>query len=327
MWKPTVSSFKDDKQETIQKFLGGSPTIGDFENEINRYELIEREILEIPSRTQIGLLLISAEPLKLALMSETKEWKQQYGLNLNKKVKTDMEELIEYMETKTIKLSRKIADIDDLRMAVQTLSAIRETEVDVDMKVAPIEEAYLFLAKHNVVVTKEETDSVDSLGYSWKKLKNLVIETQAHLSKIQPVFKAELISSVQKFAQDVKEFTVEYTENGPMTANINPKTASERPIVFQRGFDELERKWETYSGGEELFSLPVTPFPNLVRIKKELKLLQNLYSLYNELLAKKQGYSETLWKDIKLDEINVDMADFQAKIKKLPKAIKDWLIH
>jgi dynein heavy chain len=316
--------WKDDKTETIQKFLASNPTISDFENEINRYEFIEREIVEIPATTQIGLLLISAEPLKLALLSETKEWKQQYGLNLNKKVKQDMEELIEYMESKTIKLSRKIADIDDLRMAVETLSSIREKEVDVDMKVAPIEEAYLLLAKHNVNVTKEETEMVDSLRYSWKKLKNLVIETQTHLSKIQPIFKAELISSVQKFAQDVKDFTVEYTENGPMTPGINPKTASERLIVFQRGFDELNRKWETYSAGEELFTLPVTPFPNLVRIKKELKLLQNLYSLYNDVLAKKQQYSETLWQDIKLDEINNDMADFQTKIKKLPKAIKDW---
>ena len=316
--------WKDDKNDTIQKFLGNSPTISDFENEINRYEMIEREILEIPASTQIGLLLISAEPLKLALLSETKEWKQQYGLNLNKKVKQDMEQLIEYMETKTIKLSRKIADIDDLRMAVQTLSAIRETEVDIDMKVAPIEEAYLLLAKHNVFVTKEETEMVDSLRYSWKKLKTLVIETQAHLSKIQPVYKADLIGSVQKFSQDVKEFTTEYTDSGPMTPGINPKTASERLILFQRGFDELNRKWETYSGGEELFSLPVTPFPSLVKIKKELKLLQNLYSLYNDVLAKRQVYNETLWQDIKLEEINTDMADFQNKIKKLPKAIKDW---
>jgi dynein heavy chain len=51
------------------------------------------------------MVLISAETLKLALMTETKEWKLQYGSNLNKKVKHDMEDLIEYMETKTIKLS------------------------------------------------------------------------------------------------------------------------------------------------------------------------------------------------------------------------------
>jgi dynein heavy chain, axonemal len=316
--------WKDDKSDAIQKFLQNSPTIADFENEIGRYELIEKEILEIPPHTQIGIVLISAEPLKLALLSETKEWKQQYGLSLNKKVKRDMEELIEYMENKTMKLSRKIADIDDLRNAVQTLSAIRETEVDVDMKVIPIEEAYLLLAKHNVNVTKEETEMVDSLRYSWKKLKTLVIDTQAHLGKIQPLYKADLVGTVQRFGLDVKDFATEYADNGPMASGIVPKTASERLILFQRNFDELNRKWETYNGGEELFSLPITPFPQLAKIKKELKLLQNLYGLYNEVLTKRQLYAETLWQDVKLDEINADMTDFQAKMKKLPKALKEW---
>ncbi|KAJ3091620.1 Dynein heavy chain 5, axonemal [Quaeritorhiza haematococci] len=316
--------WKDDKQETIQKFLQSNPTIGDFEVEINRYESVATEISEIPPNNQIGLLLISTDPLKIALLNETKEWKQQYGLNLNRKVKTDMEGLIEYMENKTVRLSRKIADIDDLRMAVQTLSEIREAEVDIDMKVAPIEEAYLLLTKHSVSVTREETEMVDSLRYSWRKLKQLVIEVQAHLSKIQPVYKADLISAVSKFTQDVKEFTIEYETNGPMVGNIPPKTASERLNVFQRAFDELNRKWETYSAGEELFCLPVTPFPSLVKTKKELKLLQSLYSLYNDVLEKKSSYNETLWTDLNLEKINSDMNDFQNKIKKLPKAMKDW---
>ncbi|KAI9015067.1 dynein heavy chain and region D6 of dynein motor-domain-containing protein [Gaertneriomyces semiglobifer] len=316
--------WKEDKNETILAFLNSNPTIADFESEINRYEGIEKDINDIPATTQIGLLLISSEPLKLALVSETKEWKQQYGLNLNRKVKTDMEQLMEYMENKTMRLGRKISDIDDLRMAVQTLSEIRETEVDIDMRVAPIEEAYLLLTKHNVIVSKEETEMVDSLRYSWKKLKQLVIDVQTHLSKIQPVFKADLITAVQKFTLDVREFTTEYTENGPMVSSIAPKTATERLNVFQRSFDELNRKWETYSAGEQLFSLPVTPFPTLVKIKKELKLLQNLYGLYNDVLEKKQQYNETLWTDLNLDQINNDMNEFQNKIKKLPKALKEW---
>ena len=165
---------------------------------------------------------------------------------------------------------------------------------------------------------------VDSLRYSWKKLKSLVIETQTTLSKIQPVFKADLVSAVQRFSVDVKEFTREYDENGPMVKNIAPKTATERLILFQRAFDELNRKWETYTAGEQLFSLPVTPFPSLVKIKKELKLCQTLYALYNDVLEKKGSYAETLWVDLDVNRINNDMTDFQNKIKKLPKAIKDW---
>ncbi|KAI9141404.1 dynein heavy chain and region D6 of dynein motor-domain-containing protein [Paraphysoderma sedebokerense] len=316
--------WKEHKSETIKNFLLHNPTVADFELEINKYELIEKEVADIPSGTHIGILFVSAEPLKLALLGEAKDWKHCYGLNLNMKVKKDMEDLIEYMEKQSLKLSRKISDIDDLRLAVTTLSEIREAEVDVDMKMAPIEEAYQLLTKHGISVSKEETEMVDSLRYSWKKLKGLVIEVQASLSELQPKFKSELINVVQKFSQDVDTFTAEYDVNGPMASNILPKTASERLNVFQRGFEELNRKWETYSAGEELFCLPVTPFPALVKIKKELKLLQNLYNLYNDVLEKRNIYYEMLWTEVDFQKISVEVGDFQNKIKKLPKAIKDW---
>jgi dynein heavy chain len=316
--------WKEDRGESIKKFLESNPLLHDFENEINRLEFIEKEIMEIASSTQISSVLISAEPLKLALLTETKAWKQQYGLNLNAKVKKDMEELIEYMDNKSVRLSRKIVDIDDIRQACTTLSEIREAEVNIDMKILPIEEAYHLLMKHSIAVTREETEMVDSLRYSWKKLKQLVLDVQSYLGKVQPTFKSDLIGAVQKFAVEVSDFTREYNEKGPMVATISPKTASERLVVFQRSFDEINRKWETYTGGEELFGLAVTPFPSLVKMKKELKLLQNLYGLYNNVLEKVRGWYDLLWTEVEFTSITNQLNDFAAKCRKLPKAIKDW---
>lgn len=49
-----------------------------------------------------------------------------------------------------------------------------------------------------------------------------------------------------------------------------------------------------------------------------------MYGLYNDVLEKRSQYNETLWSDLNPEAMNNDMNDFQAKIKKLPKAIKDW---
>lgn len=142
--------WKEDRNESIQRFLASSPILADFEEEIRRFEAYERDIAQIPSHTTIQMILVSAEPLKMALLAETRAWIVAYGLNLNEKVRGDMEELVELMEVKTARLSRKISDIDDLRMAVQCLAEIRESEVTIDMKLPPIEEAYQLLHKHQV---------------------------------------------------------------------------------------------------------------------------------------------------------------------------------
>ena len=52
------------------------------------------------------------------------------------------------------------------------------------------------------------------------------------------------------------------------------------------------------SGGEELFGLPVTEYPELMAIKKELNLLTKLYSLYNDVIDTVNGYYDIMWTDV-----------------------------
>lgn len=54
-----------------------------------------------------------------------------------------------------------------------------------------------------------------------------------------------------------------------MVQGIRPREASDRLTVFQARFDELFRKFETYTGGEELFGISITGnLDDLLRIKK-----------------------------------------------------------
>ena len=98
-----------------------------------------------------------------------------------------------------------------------------------------------------------------------------------------------------------------------MVEGIEPREASDRLNIYQARFDELWRKFQTYSGGEELFGLPVTQYPDLQRIRKELNLLQKLYQLYNVVLENVNGYQDILWSDIDIDKINNELLDFQNK--------------
>jgi dynein heavy chain len=80
---------------------------------------------------------------------------------------------------------------------------------------------------------------------------------------------------------------------------------------FQSRFDDLWRNFQTYSAGEELFGLPSTDYPDMVRIKKELNLLQKLYSLYNAVMASINGYYDILWTEVDIEKINNELLDFQ----------------
>lgn len=100
---------------------------------------------------------------------------------------------------------------------------------------------------------------------------------------------------------------------GPMEEGIHPREASDRLNIYQARFDELWRKYTTYSGGEELFGLSVTQYPELQRIRKELNLLQKLYQLYNIVLENVNGYQDIPWVEIDIEKINNELLDFGNK--------------
>lgn len=56
-----------------------------------------------------------------------------------------------------------------------------------------------------------------------------------------------------------------------------------------------------------------TEYPELHKIKRELSLLQKLYSLYNSVTDNINGYNEILWNDLNIEKINNDLLDFQNK--------------
>jgi dynein heavy chain len=149
-------------------------------------------------------------------------------------------------------------------------------------------------------------------------------ELSTHLVVIQPEFKENLIQSVATFQSDQKSYISDYNIKGPMVDGIAPSEASDRLAVFQTRFDELYKRYVTYSGGEELFGLAQTEYVELQNIKKELNLLQKLYSLFNDVIKGVNGFYDIKWLEVDTEQINAELANFSNRCRKLPKALKDW---
>ena len=57
--------------------------------------------------------------------------------------------------------------------------------------------------------------------------------------------------------------------------------------------------------------MAVTPYPRLHEIKRQLGLLHKLYNLYNNVIETVNGYYDILWSEIKIDNINDELSEFQ----------------
>ncbi|XP_064453637.1 dynein axonemal heavy chain 8 [Mirounga angustirostris] len=316
--------WTEDQDVKVKEFLANNPSLTEIRSEILHFATFEQEIDELKPIIVVGALELHTEPMKLALSIEAKAWKMLLCRYLNEEYKKKMSDMIAFINEYLKKLSRPIRDLDDVRFAMEALSSIRDNEIQMDMTLGPIEEAYAILNRFEVEVTKEESEAVDTLRYSFNKLQSKAVSVQDELVQVQPKFKSSLLEAVEVFREDVMNFAESYETEGPMVPNIPPQEASNRLQIFQANFDDLWRKFVTYSSGEQLFGLPVTDYEVLHKTRKELNLLQKLYGLYDTVMNNISGYYEILWGDVDIEKINAELQEFQNRCRKLPKGLKDW---
>jgi dynein heavy chain len=269
---------------------------------------------------------LETQPMKYSLKAEAAAWKKQFAKNLHSQGKQQLKQIHDYMRETTLHLNRKIEDLEDVRKVMGVLKEIRDRESEIDSIMVPIEEIYALLGRYQVVVPKEETETVSELRYGWNKMKVLAVQVTENLGRMQVGFKRELIKEVKVFVVDAVEFRADWDANGPAVPGLEPMEAVARLKKFTQMFEVRKRKWDNYSSGEELFGLSVTQYPELEKTEKELALLDRLYGLFTSVLTTIDGYADILWTEVvsDMDAMTEQVTQFQAQCRKLPKSLRDW---
>ena len=75
---------------------------------------------------------------------------------------------------------------------------------------------------------------------------------------------------------------------------ISPQDAAMRVDMLSREFEKLDNRYIICSEGEDLFGLMQTPFPDVLRFRRDFKLLLQLYNLFNDVNHEIDAITEQL---------------------------------
>ncbi|KAI3374766.1 hypothetical protein L3Q82_021323, partial [Scortum barcoo] len=325
--------WNEDRNLKVKEFMGSNPSLIHIKSEIQHYCSVEQEIAEIKPIIVLGCIELSTEPFKVSLTVETKAWKKLLCKYLKEEYKKKMIDTSIHTNKYLVQLSHPVANLEDVRRAMGALSKLRDAEIQTDITLLSIEEAFEILNKYEAEVTKREAEGVYNLRHFFTKLQAKARSVQDELVRRQPKFKQNLLECVSVFQKDVGTFLEQYDSEGPMVSGIAPQEASRRLQICQARFEELWKHFNTYTSGEQLLGLPVTDYDCLQKkksvishdyLRKELDLLQKLYGLYDAVMSKISGYYRILWTDVDIEKINSELLEFQNRCRKLPKGLKDW---
>jgi len=320
--------WHDDKDASYNGFMKTTPSLDDFDHKLSSFGGIEDEIGVTNDIQNIGALSLRTVSIKSQLKAECNRWKIKFSDNLHSQAKSKLEQLTEYIRMTNSKVTREVTDLDTLSFIMKLLVDVRERESSMEMEINPIMDMYRMLESYlpSGFMEKEEIDKKTVLRANWKKLlKQCEIRTE-ELSKTQTKFKRQLLKDIKEFKRDVEQFREDFLRNGPMVDGIHPNDAVDRLTRFKEENKIRDRKMESYRNGEELFALPLTDYPELVQTQKELKLADQLFSLYTDVLTTLTGWKDVLWSEIGglIGEMGEKIEAFAGRCKKLPARLREY---
>ena len=140
----------------------------------------------------------------------------------------------------------QFVDLDDIRIIMETMRKMREIEIDLDMKIEDVQQAFILIARYEYQLTKEDIDRVNNLEAAWLALQDKAMKEQFLLLEVQEHFQRELIKNLgifdevdclipQKnhFFKECNIFVDDYNKNGPMQEGLTPRQASDVLLMFQ----------------------------------------------------------------------------------------------
>ena len=320
--------WKEDKDLIYKKFASKKPSISDFESELRKFLMLEQEMLAIEPSFNIGALRLNTPSLKLQLCNESRIWKVLYSNNVHLIARESMYAFFEYMRAITNKLNIEVGSLDVLRYVMTVLKEVREKESSIELDIGPILDMYTMLEHYlpGGVFNSEELEQKGSILISWGKVVEHAESVAHSLSAVQGTYKKQLIWDIRDFGMDVRSFRRDFEENGPMTTGLRPAQAVEKMKKFKDELMIRERKMEMNRGGEELFALRPTAFHEVTKTRKEINLIDQLYSLWADVDASFTTWSSIFWFDMaeQVSGMSDTVNSYDARCKKLPKKLREW---
>lgn len=99
----------------------------------------------------------------------------------------------------------------------------------------------------------------------------------------------------------------DWLTSGPGVPGVEPEKALDRLRFSKDKLAQCQRKYDMAHGGEELFALPFTEYPELQQTKKDISLFDQLFGLYTDVKARMEE-----WKLLQFAEVVSNIDDMSA---------------
>ncbi|XP_075256614.1 dynein axonemal heavy chain 10-like [Convolutriloba macropyga] len=321
-WKKYKLLYKGDRQAQLERLQAKKLTTLMFDDNLQKYVNLDKEIDSKIKFKLIYSLKLNLEPLVFALQDYAKSWINDLGGLLHEQCKTQMDELKAELDQLDVDLKKSPNELEDLKFVLATIAKIKDISLDVEMKIVDIQEAYRTLDMYKIEVAQEEMTLQANIKTQWEELQMEGKRIDARLVPTKRKFTQITQQDIEKFGQKLAEFQQRFQLEGPGAVGSDLDKGIQLLVTYQRELDDLEAERQELANAEKLFDLPITAYPQLLEVQKQMKGMQQIYQIYKNQKIAREEWAQTLWVNLNIEQLQKGIEDFIRELKRLPREVK-----
>ncbi|KAI4566906.1 hypothetical protein MJG53_015583 [Ovis ammon polii x Ovis aries] len=309
-------------EETLPKT---PPTLAQFQQQIDSYEKLYEEVSKCDNTKVFnGWLQCDCRPFKQALLNTIKRWSLMFKRHLSNHVINSLADLEAFMKVARMGLTKPVkeGDYEGLVEVMGHLMRVKERQTATDNMFEPLKQTIELLKSYGEEMPEETHVKLQELPEQWTNTKKLAIQVKQNVSPLQANEVSILRRKCQQFELKQHEFRERFRQEAPFTfSDPDPyKSLSKQ----QKSIAAMESIMEALCKSGSLFEVSVPDYKQLKACHKEVRLLKELWDMIIMVNTSFDAWKTTKWKDINVEQMDIDCKKFAKDVRSLDKEMKSW---
>ncbi|XP_033947329.1 dynein axonemal heavy chain 10 [Pseudochaenichthys georgianus] len=307
---------------TNEKFAAKNPSFARYDEKMNFYSDMIQEVKQETLFRNEHVIHLNLEPLANTLRESAESWIHSLGSLLNKPVKEDMFNLRDELRELSENLQQSPDSFDELKSVLGTISDIRDMSVDVELRYIDIQESYRTLAIYKVQVGKDELELVGKIDQIWKELSDESKQVDRSLTDVKTSFVQTTKDKIGEFTQELSIFAESFNMHGPGAVGDDLEKGLTVMGTYEKDLAKIVAGRQELANAEKLLDLPVTVYPDVISMQRDMEGLRQIYRVYTTQQDAKAEWSHMLWIDLNIQTLQEGVEGFIKSLRQLSKDVR-----
>ncbi|XP_056602848.1 dynein axonemal heavy chain 10 isoform X1 [Triplophysa dalaica] len=321
-WMNYRSLWNPDKAIILEKFAARKPSCVMYDDKFQFYTKVSQEVARQPSLINEHIIRLNLEPLARAVQENAQAWVTSLGRLLNDSAREELFTLRNELVKLSENLKRSPNTLEELKFVLGTITDIRDMSLSVEMRFIDIQERYRTLSMYNVEVVEEELQLSANLGNMWSGLFMESRQVDRSLGKVKRTFSEITLKQTEEYKQELSIFAESFNMHGPGAVGDDLEKGLMIMDTYEKELAKVEASRQELAKAEKLFDLPITMYPELLNVQKEMIGLRQIYEISKAQKTAKEEWSQTLWVNLNIEVLQEGIEGFIKSLRKLPKDVR-----